>query len=205
MCMTKQWQNAIINHTFWNCKMKIANSSNTNKHKAKAALANHSSGKHTPVSKEEAAKMHLAMKAACHMLSPQAVNLKNEGDPTKEHHMVQCRQWLILLLRMARCATTPNWISLGQNMGEQPVASILMQLQMSANTEVSPLSSEEDTVVVEGLLSLSGAATSPTAITNLTSNTGWLRGTSIVEMLTNRKVIQECISAIVIQYNIEEQ
>jgi len=62
--------------------MKIANSSNTNKHKGKAALANQFSHKHAAVSKEDAAKMHLAMKA-CHMHFTQALNLLNENDPMK--------------------------------------------------------------------------------------------------------------------------
>jgi len=81
-------------------------------------------------------------------------------------------------------------------MGKPPVPSILIQPQMSsANTEVCPLSSEEHTVAVEGLLSLSGAAASPAA---MTPKTGQLKGTTIIEMHIIRKVIQECISAIVI-------
>jgi len=67
----------------------------------------------------------------------------------------------------------------------KPVAFILMQPQMSADTEVSLLSCEEHTVAIDGLLSLSGGAMSPNATTNLTSKTGQPKATTM---------LQKCIS-----------
>jgi len=160
--------------------MKIAKPFNTNKCKGRAALANESSHKHTAASKEEATKMHAAMKVACNMPFTQAANLMLEENMTKRALYGLMQTAIDFLAQNGHPGVQPYQIAYhhDKKMNKSPDPSIPLQVQMSADTEVSPLSCQQHSVAVEGLLFLAGASTlyadsmTGTNLTNLTSKPG---------------------------------
>jgi len=163
-------------------------------------------------SKEETAKIHAAMKVACHMLFTQAVNLTLEENATKRASYGSMQTAIDFLAQNGHPGVQPYQIAYhcDKKMNEPGDPSIPMQIQTMADTEVSPLSCEQHSDAVEGLLFLAGESTSSadmagTITTNLTLKIGWPKGTTDAEICMEEEQMRECILAIVTRYENQKQ
>jgi len=143
------------------------------------------------------------MKLACYMRFTQAVNLTLEENTTKRASYVSMQTVIDFLAQNGHSGVQPYQIAYhhDKKMNKPADPSIPIQIQMSADTEVSPLSCQQHSVAVEGLLfqaSTLAADTAGTITINLAKRPGQPKETTAAEICMQQEQLQECISAIVI-------